>query len=210
MAYDISKETKVKNFEFHAEAILEYLKKYWDISVEPKGYAEAVKNHDEFECDKVDEKGLMDEFKGHNGGLSYSYPLPVNLQKDHVAFSDVDQGRKPIETLVGSILTYGAQYGQVVESAHPKTHKGEVMQEFIHSFSYLRKCMEGVEKSFKDGDINQAKDWFGGVSEDLRKLMVKLKAFERPVNKDEDKELDFSLSEWIAEQKAKWDYGFDI
>jgi hypothetical protein len=101
------------NFGTELKALLKYLATSWDISAQPKGYAKYKKNYKDFQdMEEQDEKALLKSFDGHDstGTLSGSFPLRVSMPQ--VAYDDVDQGCKPLETLLGAVLGHGIHIGE--------------------------------------------------------------------------------------------------
>jgi hypothetical protein len=119
MAYKL-KDLKHFQFSKEMEAILKYLKKYWNISASPKGYKEYLKDYQDFKgIEDLDEAGLLKSFDGHNDGGTSSFPFPIRVSLPHVAYDDRGQGRGPVETLLGAVLSHGILLGMRHASLDP-------------------------------------------------------------------------------------------
>jgi hypothetical protein len=115
MSYKLKELKNYMHFRFdkELEALLKYLEPTWDIKALPKGYTEYKKNYKDYQgMEELDEKALLKSFEGHDstGTLSGSFPLRVSMP--HVAYDDVGQGRKPLETLLGAVLGHGIHIGE--------------------------------------------------------------------------------------------------
>lgn len=115
MSYKLKDLKDYMKFSFsqEIEALLKYLDTSWDINAKPKGYAAYKKNYKDYQgMEELDEEALLKSFDGHDstGTLSGSFPLRVSMP--HVAFDDVGQGRRPLETLLGAVLGHGIHIGE--------------------------------------------------------------------------------------------------
>lgn len=102
---------KLRNFPALMEPIMEYIRETWEGNLLPKGYEEYLEDYEEYKG-----MGTRNERKAKNAfnGVSddgVSYPFPVRISKPHVAYDDREQGRDPLETLVGAIFAYGLIIG---------------------------------------------------------------------------------------------------
>lgn len=101
------------NFDRDCKALLEYIQKNWDVTAEPKGFKEFLKLSDDERPAIVEEEStLLKDFKGHDGCGTVSFTFPTKISKEMTAFEKEDQGRQPLETLIGAILGYGMLLGK--------------------------------------------------------------------------------------------------
>lgn len=78
----------------------------------PRDYKKFLVGYSEFDgMEDIDEDGLMDAFCGHKTQCSdaTSYDFPIRIQKEHIAYDDESQGRKPPLMLAYAFL--GHLYG---------------------------------------------------------------------------------------------------
>jgi hypothetical protein len=106
------------NYSEHIEALLEYIKKYWNIRAIPKGYKAFCDDYTDFKGQGEDETALYEEFKGHGDGGTCSFGFPTRVSLPHVAYDDICQGRNPLNTLIGAVMAYGMIYGQRYEEVN--------------------------------------------------------------------------------------------
>jgi len=115
MAYKLKALTDYMKFSFsqEVEALLKYLEPTWETNVKPKGYAAYRKNYKDFQdMEELDEEALLKSFEGHDSAGTLSSPFPVRVSLPQVAYDDVCQGRKPLETLIGAVLGHGIHIGE--------------------------------------------------------------------------------------------------
>ena len=113
MAYNL-KNLNISNFSYDKEVnhLTQFLKKHWDISAQPKGYTEFLKNYEDFKgmTNALEEK-MTTEFTGHDGSGSISFPFPVKVSLPHVAYEATNQSTSPLENLIDSVMSYGMLLG---------------------------------------------------------------------------------------------------
>jgi hypothetical protein len=211
MAFKLKNVTDIHatgvHFDAQAKALVEHILKHWNVSVKPKGYDNFLETYEDYEgMDNIDEDALQAEFNGHDSGFSVcGLPFPVALTKEHVAYDDTNQGRNPLECLVGAIYGYGLQFGQVIESIKPSTDKGRAIEDAIDRISMIKADLAGCKESLEKNDLKNTKDWFYGLEQELKKSFIKLSKFSKSVNSEGDKYVDGYISEWIKEYRDKCD-----
>ena len=120
----ICKIRELDNFDYsqHVDALIENIKKSWNVSARPKGYNEFIKDYKDFKGqEELDETEMLKEFDGCDDSGARSFPFPIRISTPHVAYDDICQGRKPLETLIGAIFGYGIAYGQRYEQVGDNT-----------------------------------------------------------------------------------------
>lgn len=119
------KELKCQNdfdFEKQVNYLLKYIKKHWNVRAVPKGYKEFCENYTDYQgMEEMDWDKIMSEFEGFEDSSAVSYPFPGKVSLPHVAYDDINQGRKPLETLFGAIFGYGMRYGMRYEEVADNT-----------------------------------------------------------------------------------------
>lgn len=141
MAYSLKKlQYKDVSFDKEVEALLKYLRDTgWKISAKPTGYDEYRKTYQDFQGQEdLDEEALLKSFDGHDGAGTCSLPFPMRVSLPHVAYDDCCQGRKPLETLVGSILGYGMFLGMRVAEINTSSDIHYRMTWMGHAYNDLR------------------------------------------------------------------------
>ena len=87
-------------------AIVKHVRKYWDASVAPKGYAEYKLNYQDYQ-DMDETIASVEDFDGIVDDLTRGLPISTSLSLPHVAYDDTNQGRDPLTVLIGSCIAYG-------------------------------------------------------------------------------------------------------
>lgn len=111
-------EEVLMNFTELTKPILSLIKKHWDFKVSPKGYKEFIENYEEGNGMGEDQYDLHDDFKALGGvfNTSASTPaLPGWIDMPTVAYNHKEQGRPPMQTLIGALINYGITMGQAQE-----------------------------------------------------------------------------------------------
>lgn len=71
----------------------------------PKGWSKMAKNYKEYEGIKeLSSEDLCKEFGGFYSGGAACGPFPVRISLPHVMYDDKEQGNKPLQVLIGSLL----------------------------------------------------------------------------------------------------------
>lgn len=141
MAYNLNDINNTSQFDFgkEVEAILKYLAPGWDIKALPKGYAKYRKGYQDYDgMEELDEKALMNSFKGHDDSGTLSPPFPVRVSLPHVTYDDTCQGRPPLETLIGAILGHGMLLGMRIAAIDTMSEANRRMNEACHAMDKLR------------------------------------------------------------------------
>ncbi len=108
---------EVSDFDNVVQPIIKLLRNNWTVDVAPKNYSEYKETFEGYD-DMSDEKYIL-KFDGLLNTSASNYTLPTTLSMPQVAYSDVEQGRDPLETLVGAILSYGMSIGKRQEQTQP-------------------------------------------------------------------------------------------
>ena len=103
----------INNFSTIADAVYNYIMKYWTGTIKPKGYKKFLENYEDYAgMEDIDHAKLEDEFKGFKDGGACSFPFPIKVSLPHVAYDDTNQGRNPLRTLISACLGQGLVIGQ--------------------------------------------------------------------------------------------------
>lgn len=108
---------EVSRFDNLIEPIVSLVKDNWDIQAAPKGYQEYRDQYEEYD-DMDDEKYAL-KFDGLLNTSATSSPINDRLSMPQVAYDDTQQGRDPLQTLLGSVLSYGIAIGRRQEKTDP-------------------------------------------------------------------------------------------
>jgi len=146
---------KIKNFNEldyskHAEILVKFIKKNWDIGKPaPKGYKEFLKNKEsDYEgMEELDEEKIMKSFKGFDDSSAGSNAFPIRMSLPHIAYDDTEQGRDPLTMLVSCILTYGMKYGQVLERTYESSSMNYKVKQLEHCMSMGKSSDDLSEKT---------------------------------------------------------------
>lgn len=100
---------ELEDFNGVVRPIITFLDKYWDVGAKPKGYDEYLKTYKEF-----DDMPLENEldFDGFCSATAGSFSIETQLAMPYVAYGDTEQGRNPLETLIGAVMSYAIQIGE--------------------------------------------------------------------------------------------------
>ena len=110
MSYKLKDLQSTSQFSFSNEidAILKYVKKNWDVKASPKGYKAFKKGYQDYQgMEELNEATLQKKFKGHGDGSVGAPGFVVKISLPHTTYDDTNQGRRPLETLLGAILSHG-------------------------------------------------------------------------------------------------------
>jgi len=96
---------ELEDFSEIAGHILQLIKTSWDVDVKPKGYDKYLESYEEYDDSEIPKfDGLLD--------VGPSKPdIADSMSLSNVAYGDTQQGRDPLETMVGAILSYGMDVG---------------------------------------------------------------------------------------------------
>lgn len=149
----------------------------------------------------LDDEALLKSFDGHDGAGTLSSPFPVRVSLPHVAYSDCCQGRKPLETLVGSILGYGMLLGMRVAEVNTNSDVHYRMTWMGHAYNGLRYEDDPQLVLMTLKEINEYKENFNEGHHDIfmkfqglkrEHLCKKLKALLAPLFKESNKRIKFA------------------
>lgn len=114
------KEMQERDFNYsdQIKALLDHIKKYWNIRATPKGYKKFCADYTDYKGQGEDETALYEEFKGFGDGGTCSFGFPTRVSLPHVAYDDICQRRNPLNTLIGAVMAYGMAYGQRYEEVN--------------------------------------------------------------------------------------------
>lgn len=110
---------EVSYFDDLIQPILKLVKDNWDIKAAPKGYQEYRDQYEEYD-DMSDEKFYLD-FDGLLDTSASGSPINDKLSMPQVAYDDTQQGRDPLQTLIGAVLSYGIAIGKRQEQTNPNS-----------------------------------------------------------------------------------------
>ena len=150
------------NFSRDCKALLDYIKKTWNVKAEPKGYKEFMKKEDR--TTEIDEAALLKEFDGHDGSGTLSYSFPGQISLEMAAFDQYDQGRSPLETLVGAILGYGMLLGKQWGESEGMKEGNKKAEHLAFVASMIEGNTDPTDKQtykdeLNDFRLNPKKDW---------------------------------------------------
>jgi hypothetical protein len=96
----------LNNFSEISKHLINCLKDNWEVDVKPNGYDEYRESYEEHDdSDDIEFSGLID-----NSSCKPCFPDAISLS--NVAYSDTQQSRDPLTTLVNAILSYGIDIGK--------------------------------------------------------------------------------------------------
>jgi hypothetical protein len=130
------------DFDRNCLALVEWLRKHWDIKAEPRcpeGYVGARETYRDFdEMDSVNETELVKEFCGHDAGGTVSFPFPINVSLPHVLYNDTNRGISPFQTMVGAIMRYGMLLGERLAEVDESSEQNHKLFLAKHAFAMYR------------------------------------------------------------------------
>ena len=180
MAYKLNQLTKF-DYGKNVEALIKFIKEHWILRARPKGYDKFCEDYTDFAgMEELDEKKLMDSFEGHDAGGATSFPFPIRISLPHVAYDDICQGGKPLQTLIGSIFAYGMLYGQRYEQVYENSEMNSRIRfiEFcIDSLGYEE--VDPAERELKKQELKDLLD----TKIDLHEILDKYRTLEHRLSK---------------------------
>lgn len=106
------------SFLKNTEAIVKWIRGHWDFKeFVPKNFRKYLKDYNNRsreiynDLSNIDEKELLEKFKGLDDTTEISNPFPVKIDVTQVALDQMKYGKRPLDTLVGAILSYGFRMG---------------------------------------------------------------------------------------------------
>lgn len=138
-------DSDVMNFSDIAESLYNYIKLTWDVDVKPKGYKEFIETYDEGKgMGDQDNKKIVEDFTGLDDATASSPSFPFKLEIANVAYDDNEQGRDPLEVLIGAILSHGILIG--TEQAKRNTRDNMGLNLSINRLKDIVKDLEYFSK----------------------------------------------------------------
>ena len=107
--HDVNSENELR-FDKILEPIMEHIKKTWDIDVKPKGWDEFLEDYEDYDGLPIEDE-VTEMFNGMDDGSAGVGSFPERVSLPHVAYSKTNQGRSPLEELLGATLGYGMMVG---------------------------------------------------------------------------------------------------
>lgn len=101
---------ELENFSAIADPIRELIETYWEGDLKPKGFDEFKEEYNDYEGMGEPQYDL--EFKGFDSSTAGSFSIEEQLNLPNVVYNDTNQGRNPVECLIGAVLGYGMQVGE--------------------------------------------------------------------------------------------------
>jgi len=127
------------NFDKEVKALTKFLSTGWEISAQPKGYAAYLKDYRDYQgMEDLDEEALLKSFEGHDGAGTVSLPFVLQVSLPHVAYDDKNQGRRPLDVLIGAILSYGMLLGKRMAEVDTRSEVHYRMTWLYHACQDLR------------------------------------------------------------------------
>lgn len=99
---------ELQDFEKISKSIIDFIKINWDVKAKPKDYAEFLKDYEEGKC--MGE--MVPEFKGFDDSTASKPSFASLMSTPSVAYSDKEQDRNPLHTMISSILAHGILIGE--------------------------------------------------------------------------------------------------
>ena len=102
---------ELEDFSGLTKPLLDFIRTNWNVEgIEPKDYQEFMEDYE-------DGKGMGDEkyelpFDGLLDTHHAKPPFPVLMTTPNVAYSANEQGRDPLQTMVGCLVAYGMAVGE--------------------------------------------------------------------------------------------------
>ena len=102
----------LSSFSNLCDSLVKHVKKTWNVrAVAPKGYKKYRETYEDFK----DMDNLPDSINKFDGitdeGVS-SFDFPTTISMPHIAYNDTNQGRSPLEVLIGACVSYGMKIEQ--------------------------------------------------------------------------------------------------
>lgn len=109
---------EIPSFDTITRALVSHIKKHWDIKAQPKGYAAFRRGYRSFQgmeewSDSKTRATAVKNFKSFDDSTAGSHCFIDKVSLPHTAYSDLDQGRPPLETLLGACVSHGYTLGEV-------------------------------------------------------------------------------------------------
>ncbi|MBI5066100.1 hypothetical protein HZA97_07730 [Candidatus Woesearchaeota archaeon] len=156
-----------KYFEKDSDALRIFLKSYFSISAQPKGYRAYKKSESTLERNLSEHA----EFKGvntHESLVAGHPPFIETLSEPNVFYGDTEQGRTPFDTLICAVLRQGMTLGKnYVENSH------EGYAELKKKIDNVRKDPKICAKIWPPLTEEDKKILRSRIAKDLNKLMKK-------------------------------------
>ena len=168
---------QLKEFDFgkHADALVKYIKKYWNISAVPKGYKEFCKNYTDFDGQNEAanmEAEMLKEFEGHDGDGSMAFSFPMTISLAHTAYDDICQGRNPLRVLIAAIFSYGMQYGMRYEQVYKNSNMNHRIDFIGHCINALQYETDKEKRKLKEEELKDLRDTNINLSDTLDKFSL--------------------------------------
>ncbi|CAG7579689.1 MAG: hypothetical protein SLAVMIC_00016 [uncultured marine phage] len=128
---------EINDFSEIAAPLVKFIRDNWSTDVKPKDYDEFMEDYEEYKGQGEDQYEL--DFDGLLDGGGYSFPFPVKLATPYVAYDDNEQGRDPLQVMVGAILAYGISIGERREKLDDSNDM------FIRNIKWLLEDIKGGE-----------------------------------------------------------------
>ena len=168
---------QLKEFDFgkHADALVKYIKKYWNISAVPKGYKEFCKDYIDFKGQDEaanKEQEMLKEFEGHDGDGSMAFSFPMTISLAHTAYDDKCQGRNPLRVLIAAIFSYGMQYGMRYERVYKNSDMNHRISFIGHCIDALQYKTDKEERKLREEELKDLRDTNIDLSVTLDKIRL--------------------------------------
>lgn len=127
---------ELNNFSKISDSIRDMISKYWEGDLAPKGYEEFTADYEDYDGMGEEEYDL--EFDGLTSETAGTPSIEDLLNLPSVAYSDIGQGRKPIETLIGAVLGYGMMIGKARANKHIEMEFNKLEGQIKRKLQYLK------------------------------------------------------------------------
>lgn len=123
--------------------------------LKPKGWSELAKNYSEYDgMEEFDDQKAKEEFKGTQFELASSYSFEIRIALPHVMYDDKEQGRKPLEVLVGAVLGHACCVSENNNATKMLKELVELKNEYSQP-QYYKEAVTEFNPEFKE-PLNQA------------------------------------------------------
>lgn len=137
---DFPKKSKdLPDFEETCVSIEKFIKTRWRgiKNFKPKGWDNLRKDYIDFDgqeeyCDSGQDKKDKETFTGLNTETAGGFGLTTNVALPYVMYNDICQGRSPLQSFIGAILSYGMQKGMLYGKDKAKE---DTVREMVYKMS---------------------------------------------------------------------------
>jgi hypothetical protein len=176
-----------KNWDFEEvanEVTAQIKKEFPDASkLRPKGWKEFKKNYIDYAgMSEFDSRAAKKEFGGMNSGTACSHAFEVKVALPYVMYDEINQNRKPLDVLVGAVLSHAYVLNEKNNSALMLKELLELKEKYDQPEYYK----EPVTKIDFDLQVPLNKDLFKLIAETNAEIFEDIKKFDKSYKSAED------------------------